>query len=215
MIAPEFHKSCRTISVYSFYKASLYEDFRHLIKGYDEDNQSDEYFQYKKDSRLKKALEKILVEYTVLIRDKKTLKLKKMEYDIMYLIGRRNLIVKTLKLYYDCKLIEVLDILNDLEVPFKIDLPIGKQIDNAIRETKLLKNQINIKELSFKKLSGSLDEKKAATPEDLMVSLDKTALMLESHLELGYRIDIKTTPMERWVNLQNMSMDRSETSKRK
>ncbi len=207
---PPLHKSCSTLSIYSFYKASLFNDLRYLIKDYDEDIPS--YESYKADKELAKLLKDIVKQYTILTNDKKTMKLKKMEYEIMFLTGRYNLITKVLGIYKECKMIEVLGILNDLEIPFDETKPIGKQIDFAIQKSKGIKNKINIKQLNFKKLSGAKDDDDKQDPNDIMASLDKTALLLETNLELGYRVDIKTTSAERWVNLLSMNTDKVSAS---
>ncbi len=211
----QFHKTCRTISVYSFYKASLYQDFRYLIKGYDEDIDKSEYSEYRADMKLKKLMEDILEEYSVLIRDKKSLRLRKMEWELIYLVGQHQLILKVLKIFTDSKINEVLEILNDLEIPFDINKPIGKQIDSAIMFSKRLKNKINIKRINFKRLSGVKDgdNEKQTDPDDVINSLDKTALSLETNLELGYQLDIKKTNMERWENLIEMNRKRATRSK--
>lgn len=205
----EFHKSCRTISVYDFYKTHLYQDYRYLIKGFDEHNTSTQYDKYLKSKELKLIFEAILEEYSVLMRDKKSLRLRKMEWNLLYLGGQHSLILRVLSIYKDCKIPNVLEILNDLEVKFDINEPIGDQIDNAIIFSKRLKNRINILKLNFKRLSGIDDDKEQSEPEDIMNGLDKTALLLETNLELGYQINIKTTVMERWLNLIDMNRIKS------
>jgi len=211
MTVPDFHKSCRTISVYSFYKANMYQDFRYLIKEYNEDDANGKFDEFKNDIKLKVTLKNILEEYSVLIRDKKSLRLRKMEWELMYHIGQHSLIIKVLKIYAECKLTEVLEILNDLQIPFDKDKPIGLQLDKAVLYSKHLKNKINIKSANFKKLSGITDEE--TDPDDVINGLDKTALSLEKSLELGYHIDIKTTVMERWVNLIEMNRKQANSSK--
>lgn len=211
MQTPTFHKSCSTLPIYNFYKASLFSDLRYLIKGYDEDTNSS--VEYKSDKALAVILKEIVKQYTILTNDKKTMKLKKMEYELIFLTGRYNLILKVLGIYKECKMVEVLDVLNDLEVPFSASGDIGKQIDKAIQITKGLKNKINIKQLNFKKLSGIKDDDKdKQDPNDVMASLDKTALLLETNLELGYRVDVKKTSAERWVNLLSMNSDKVAAS---
>lgn len=207
-----FHKSCSTLPIYNFYKASLFQDLRYLIKGYDEDEPSHD--AYKQNKELAEILKNIVKQYAVLTNDKKTMKLKKMEYELIFLRGRYNLIIKVLGIYRECKMVEVLDVLNDLEVPFDKSKPIGKQIDKAIQTTKGLKNKINIKQLNFKKLSGIKDDDTKQDPNDAMASLDKTALLLETNLELGYRVNIRTTNMERWTNLLSMNADKVAASQR-
>ena len=212
MQKPVFHKTCSTIPIYNFYKASLFNDLRYLIKGYDEDLPS--YSEYKTSKELGELLKEIVKGYAVLTNDKKTMRLKKMEYELMFLKGRYNLIIKVLNIYKDCKMVEVLDVLNDLEVPFDANKPTSEQIDFAIKKSKGIKNKINIKEINFKKLSGIKDgdEQEKQDPNDAMRSLDKTALLLETNLELGYRVDVKGTTAERWVNLLSMNTDRVAAS---
>jgi len=175
------------------------------VKDYDEDTPS--YEQYKADPNLAKTLQDLVKEYAVLTRDKKTMKLKKMEYELIFMTGRYNLITKILNIYNECKMVEVLEVLNDLEVPFHADRPIGKQIDNAILQAKRLKNKINIKRINFKKASGVKDDsdEDKQTPDEVIQGLDKIALALETNLELGYRVDVRNTAVERWINLLSMS----------
>ena len=68
-----------------------------------------------------------------------------------------------------------------------------------------LKNKINILNSNFKikyKITDKeLKEDKVTSVTGIEKSLDSQALMLEGNLETGYRIDIKTTSVLRWVNL--------------
>ena len=202
---------CSTISVFRYYKALLYNDFRFLIQEFDYDKPLPGFDVYKSSKELSKVATALSEEYAVLVSDKKTLKLEKDRYTLIFLSERLNLIGKVLKLYADSGTVEVLDILPDLKIPFDITKPIKPQIDAAIRSTKLLKNKINIKRLAFEKLSGvNQDEKKKeSVPDDIMISLDKKALSLELNLALGYRVDIHNTSIERWVNLTSMETEKA------
>ena len=207
MNTTSFHNSCSTLPIYNFYKASLFNDLRYLVKDYDEDTPSNETEQYKQSPELAKTLQELVKEYAVLTRDKKTMKLKKMEYELIFMTGRYNLITKILNIYNECKMVEVLEVLNDLEIKFHADRPIGKQIDNAILQAKRLKNKINIKRINFEKASGVKDDsdEDKQTPDEVIQGLDKIALALETNLELGYRVDVRNTAVERWINLLSMS----------
>jgi len=204
---------CSTISVFRYYKALLYSDFRFLIQEFDYDKPQPEFDVYKSSKELSKVATALSEEYAVLVSDKKTLKLEKDRYTLIFLSERLNLIGKVLKLYADSGTVEVLEILPDLKIPFDITKPIKPQIDAAIRATKLLKNKINIKKLAFEKLSGvNQDEKKKeSVPDDIMISLDKKALSLELNLALGYRVDIHNTSIERWVNLTSMETEKARS----
>jgi KaiC/GvpD/RAD55 family RecA-like ATPase len=148
---------------------------------------------------------KIEEEYKAITFDKKELSKQKELARMIYLESQHNAIVKVLNLYIETNEILVLDILNELGCKFDKLNDINKQLKSANRVIMNLKNKINILNSNFKikyKITNKeLKEDKVTSVTGIEKSLDSQALMLEGNLETGYRIDIKTTSVLRWVNL--------------
>jgi KaiC/GvpD/RAD55 family RecA-like ATPase len=148
---------------------------------------------------------KIEEEYRAITFDKKELSKQKELARMIYLESQHNAIVKVLNLYIETNEILVLDILNELGCKFDKSNDINKQLKSANRVIMNLKNKINILNSNFKikyKITDKeLKEDKVTSVTGIEKSLDSQALMLEGNLETGYRIDIKTTSVLRWVNL--------------
>jgi KaiC/GvpD/RAD55 family RecA-like ATPase len=148
---------------------------------------------------------KIEEEYKAITFDKKELSKQKELARMIYLESQHNAIVKVLNLYIETNEILVLDILNELGCKFDKSNDINKQLKSANRVIMNLKNKINILNSNFKikyKITNKeLKEDKVTSVTGIEKSLDSQALMLEGNLETGYRIDIKTTSVLRWVNL--------------
>lgn len=204
------YKSCSKIPIYNYYAATFHQDCRYLIVGYDEDEDAGKYIVYKADSEFKKILTKLSEEYAVLVFDKKTMKLKKMQYAITFLVGRYNIAKKVIDIFNESKEPEVLTLLTDLNFKIDLDGDIDKQVTSIIKQFKMLKNEINLKKLKLDKLSGASDEDEKTSPEDAIRGLDKVALSLETGLELGYNLDVRKISVERWVNLLSMNNEKAE-----
>jgi hypothetical protein len=204
------YKSCSKIPIYNYYQATLNNDCRFLIVGYDESEDAERFESYRENKELQKLLKSLSEEYAVLVFDKKTMKMKKMNYTISYLVGRYNIATKIVDIYLESKELKVLLLLNDLD--FKIDLEkdVDKQVEGVIKKFKMLKNEINVKKVNLEKLAGTKEENQ--TPEDAIRNLDKVALSLETNLELGYNINVRKVTVERWVNLISMSEERAKRS---
>ena len=204
MEAVKIHKSCSTISVYSFYMTLINNDFRYLIKGYDD--QEDNYVIYKQDVALASIFRSITREYETLIRDRKTLMKAKAFFEIKVLKAKYDLIARILNLYKEVEIIEVLGVLNEIDIPFFSDREVGPQIDMIINKSKGIKNMIKIKEINFnKRYDNDNENSEELISANIIKSLDQEALGLETFLELGYKVDIKETTMTRWINMKAMS----------
>jgi hypothetical protein len=148
---------------------------------------------------------KIEQEYKAITFDKKELLKQKELLRMIYLESQHNTIVKVINLYIETNEILILDILNELGCKFDKLKNINKQLKSVNRIIMNLKNKINILNSNFKikhKIThNELKENKVTSITGIEKSLDSQALMLEGNLETGYRIDIKTTSVLRWVNL--------------
>tara|TARA_R110002020_G_scaffold232212_2_gene443735 strand:- start:4183 stop:4818 length:636 start_codon:yes stop_codon:yes gene_type:complete len=204
------YKTCSKIPIYNYYKANLTNDFRYLIVGYDDSEDAEDLISYKNDKELSKVLKELCEEYAVLVFDKKTMRMKKMEYTLTYLVGKYNVASKIVDIYLESKMRDVLLLLNDLGFNIDLEKDVDEQIKGVIKKFKMLKNEINVKRVNLEKLSGVNEEK--ASPEDVVRNLDKVALSLESNLELGYNINVRKVTVERWVNLISMSEERAKRS---
>ncbi len=204
------YKTCSKIPIYNYYQATLNNDCRFLIVGYDEDEDAEKFESYRENEELQKLLKSLSEEYAVLIFDKKAMKMKKINYTISYLVGKYNIATKIVDIYLESKEPKVLLLLNDLGFNIDLEKDIDKQIKGVVKKFKMLKNEINVKKVNLEKLAGTKEDKQ--DPEDAIRSLDKVALSLETNLELGYNINVRKVTVERWVNLISMSEERAKRS---
>jgi len=192
--------------IYNFMMCVSQNDLIYLIVNLNdsEDDQVNKYVE-KNINELTIKFNKIEEEYKAITFDKKELSKQKELGRMIYLESQHNAIVKVINLYIETKEILVLDILNELGCKFDKLKNINKQLKSANRIIMNLKNKINILNSNFKikyKITDQeLKEDKITSVTGIEKSLDSQALMLESNLETGYRIDIKTTSVLRWVNL--------------
>lgn len=192
--------------IYNFMMCVSQNDLIYLIVNVNdsEDDQVNKYVE-KNINELTIKFNKIEEEYKAITFDKKELSKQKELGRMIYLESQHNAIVKVINLYIETKEILVLDILNELGCKFDKLKNINKQLKSANRIIMNLKNKINILNSNFKikyKITDQeLKEDKITSVTGIEKSLDSQALMLEGNLETGYRIDIKTTSVLRWVNL--------------
>ena len=200
------YSSCSDMPIYNFMMCVSQNDLIYLIVNVN-DSTDDQFNKYveKNINDLTIKFNKIEEEYKAITFDKKELSKQKELARMIYLESQHNAIVKVLNLYIETNEILVLDILNELGCKFDKSNDINKQLKSANRVIMNLKNKINILNSNFKikyKITNKeLKEDKVTSVTGIEKSLDSQALMLEGNLETGYRIDIKTTSVLRWVNL--------------
>lgn len=165
----------------------------------------------KNKSEIEESIKKIEHEYKSLTFEKRELNRNKELAKMMFMETKHNAIVKIVTLYLETKDIEVLEVLNELDVKFDRTKPIKKQLERARRETIGLRNKMNIAQANFKrKYKIDDDVVEEYNENDVEKNLDSQALSMEGNLETGYKIDIRTTSVLRWLNLMESNRRRIE-----
>jgi len=195
------HKKCSTLSIYSFDRIVETNNLKYLIKDFDEDKEvslTSEQF-----DDLSIAFENISNEYNELIMNKKLVKNYKTRISILELEFLYDTTARVLKLFGETEEIEVLGLLVDLKWEFDKEKEIDPQLAKIEQKLKGIKNRIKIGK------AGYIERyKKPETKEKS--NLVKQALYLEMGLEMKRRINIKKTSVEEWVNLVNISIEKSK-----
>lgn len=203
----KIHKDCSSISIYSFYMLMKNNQLTYLIQE-KETYSEKELKQYceKNKEDLDVVLKSIYNEYQGLLFNKKELNKEKEHAMIILTQSTHRLATSILEIYKDTHSVDVLELLNDLDnFSFSKEEDIGKQIDVTIRKIKGLSDRSGIMTMNFNK--KYLKNKKSVEEDynEIVKTLDKQALSLESYLELGYNIDIKKTNVIRWINLMELA----------
>jgi len=189
----KIYNSLDKISVYLFFKLIETNDYSLLIKN----KKQRKKVSLKDRDILNEAFKELVHEYCVatnnfkIIGDiKKKIYISKLEYKYF-------LLSKILAIFEKHEEIEVLFVLDGLGYNFKDSDNIDLEMKKLINNFKHLKNKINITKLKYNKESEKSDNKN--------FDLDSIALSLERALDLKYNIDVKTTSMRRWINLNNLA----------
>lgn len=199
----KLHSSCSSLSIYSFYKIIDTNDYRYLLKNFDDENDEQKIeLTIIEEHELIIIFEKILNEYNKLNIDRKLIKKLRAQIEIKYLESKYKATSKILKMYSIYDSIEVLVLLNDIGWVFKIDEDIDTQITKIINQCKGLKNRIKIAKINYTK---EFKEKEGA----IEIDLDEEAALLEINLGLSYFIDIRVISVKRWINLKKINKKRA------
>ena len=192
-----YHKSCSTLPIYNFYKIIDEGDMRFLIKGYSEEKN------FKADKTAHNIFQQILSEYSILTSNKEILKNLKMQIFIVEMEFEKMILENILELFNKRKDFSLLPLLHE----FGFDIGESKDIDallnRVINRIKGLNNRININKINYEKRFVKNTEK-------IKTNLDKEALILEMNLELGREINIYTTSVSKWVNMIEVSKEKSK-----
>ena len=197
----EFYKSCRTLSIYSFNEIIKSNDFRFLIKDFDEYN-SEEIKLVGVD--LEEAIEifkEIVYEYSELTFNRNLLLNYKSQINIVKEEFRYSVTEKILNFYAESGDLDVLNMLNNLEWKIDIEGDINLQVEDIVASMKKFRNKINILKLKYKdKFDGKSKDKK----EEIFIDkLDSEAISLEIALKISYQIDTKKTSVSKWISMWN------------
>lgn len=199
----KLHSSCSSLSIYSFHQIIDTNDYRYLLKKFDdENNEQNIKLTEIEEAKLIILFGKILHEYNKLHVDKKIIKKLKAQIEIKYLEARYVATSEILKMYSIYDSYEVLLLLNDVGWVFKMDGDIDIQVEKIINQSKGLKNRIKIAKINyakeFKESDGGIE-----------FDLDEEAALLEINLGLSYFIDIRKISVKRWVNLKKINRKRA------
>lgn len=190
------HKTCGTLSIYSFYQIIDTDDLRYLLKDFDEENPLK--ITEKQQLQLNTIWDTILHEYAELTFDKEVMINLKAQARIIKLDFRYNTAIKILKLYGDYNELKVMKLFKDINIHFDMKGKVEPQIQRILGTIKGLKMQAKIAtknyELRFKKVK-----------KKIKVNLDKQALILEINLGLKSAIIARETSVTRWVTMSQLN----------
>jgi len=163
-------------------------------------------------SKLFDTFDKLQNDYFALTFTKSNLQDEKLKAKVAYLTGKINIIELVLDSFLKTHDENIFLLLNEFR-EFKLELPITTDDVKEIEKQKTyITNKINLSLAKFK-LKHKTQLENEITGENLEKDLDKQALSLESYLELGYNLNIKKTPVLRWVNLQSLAEEKNERLK--
>ena len=178
----KYYKDSR-IPVYNFFKYIETKDHKLLLKKKCK-NITQEQIQF-----LDEAFTSIFYEYCYLTKDDTLLYVFKREIFLEFTETKINTITKILDLYREFGEIEVLDLLNDIDIPFTRSKDIDNQVKVVIRKLKGLRNKYKIARSKIK------DVKTQSS-----FNLEKETSSIEISLGLKYSIDTQTCTLNKWVS---------------
>lgn len=213
-----YHKTLDTLSIYDF--KSIFKDqnkLHQIIVDYDD------YTNKEKKSYISNHRKEILTTFEQLQEDfsritfsKQELQREKEKAKMTYLIGKKEILLSALIVFVETQEPEALLVLNELR-GVRLKEPITKdtihQIENIIKG---VENKITILKAKVKIKYPDLfdddvkDKEETASNEELFLELDNQALQIELGLETGYKINVRTTNVTRWVNLIRVIRDKHE-----
>jgi len=199
----KIHKTCDSLSIFSFEEILKTKDYRHLFINYKK------YRDIELNEEQKIDFEKVFIgifyEYSELTFNKKILKNYKMQIEIELLEYRYSTTVRILQLYAEYGNIEVLGLLPDLDWSLNIEKEIEPQIVVIQRKLKFVKNKIKIQKIKYSDLYKDTSEKAVR-------NINKEALVLELNLGLNRSINPKLTSVVEWVNLINLNNEKKQAN---
>ena len=184
----KYYTDC-SIPVLSFYSFIYKQDYSSLLI-----NPKRLFKLTKKEKEiLDEAFQSIFYEYCYLSDDTSLFQAFKNEIIIETLKFYVTFGVRVLEIYNKTGDSQVLKLLEEIEIKFDLDADRDKEIENAIRKLKRIKNKINIVSAKSKKTVES--------ENDSYAKLEADALALELALKLQYPIDTSVCKMSKWVSM--------------
>ena len=203
---PQTYTSCSDMPIYNFMMYIHKSNLKYFIRDYiDLDKGQVSKFISKNEEKIESLVLKIEEEYKSLTFNKNELTKQKEFARMMFIETKHNIIISILKIYSETKKFYVLEVLGEFNIFFDEKKDIIPQLEKVKNICIGLKNTLNIKTYNFKIKyninDDDFEENKKYNSDGIEKSLDNQALVLESNLETGYRIDTKKTSIIRWVNL--------------
>jgi hypothetical protein len=198
------YKSCNTLPIYNFFKIFESDDFRYLIKGWDEDDDEVELVGVKLEET-RALFNNIVFEYTDLTHNtkaKSTLKKQILiaEWQIVY-----DIVVGCVDLYLGSDDEQYLELIKEVGYPVDLTKELEPQLTAISRKMKGLKNKIQIYKID---LAKNFEQNK----NEVKTDLDKEALYLEMNLDLKREINTRTTTVAKWVKI--IELNKQKNSKK-
>jgi hypothetical protein len=215
----KYHKTLNKIPVFNFFKILLdaEKNIKYLYEGYDDLSKIEINIKVSLENKsLLTTFTEIQNEYLALSFTKDQLQDEKTKARVTYLMGKKQCIDSALLVFSNTNNEEAILVLNEFK-DFNFKSPITKTITTKIeRKSTSLLNKANI-EIAKLKNKAKLKSKGLVESDDSNIekTLDKQSLALETGLELGYKIDPKTTTMIRWLNLNEAYQAKADAINKK
>ena len=206
------YKSCKTLPMYNFYEILGSEDYRWLLKDFNED--IDTNIQDTEKVRLETIFKDIFNEYIELKNDIKIINNLKQRAIIANLENRMFWGATLLKLYIQNPTEGTAKALKDWK--FKVDFKgsLEKEIQSLSNQLKSLKTRLNIE---ISKYENTLEKNKSK--KDVKFNIDEQTINIAKVLDLNFPIIAKTTTVAQWVayckNAENIIKQRNKQKENK
>lgn len=211
----EFHKTCRTLSIFAFNEVIKTDDFRYLLKDFDDMYEDDFKLGLDDVVEARGIFKEILYEYAALTANRQLLMKYNSEFNIKKEEFRYNIAENVLKNFVDYGDKSVLALLNTLEIPFDIEGDIEAQLVKTTRFMRAFGTRIKIMKIKHdEKFNRNINKR---IKDEVVDNLDEEATMLEVSLKLSYSIDTRKVSVKKWIDMWNvaarMNKPKPKTSK--
>ena len=194
------HKSCDSLSIWSFYKIIETENLAYLIKGYNLDNEIT--LKNKDKEVLINCWNDIVTEYGMLTVNSDIIKNYKLQLLISALEFEHSVSINILNKFSELESTDILLLLNEFGYDIDIEKDLAPQLTSVVSKLKSLKNRIKIHKINYSK-------KYQKNVKKVEVNLDREALMLEMNLKISHGINVRKTTVERWLNMVELNNEKA------
>jgi len=198
----EFHKTCKTLSIYSFSEILKTNDLRFLIKEYNEYDEKEIKLFGSELNEAKEIFKDIVYEYSELTVNKSVLQNYLSQINIEKEEFRYNITEKILNFYAESGSLEILETLNKLDWNINLEGDLNKQIETIVASMKRFNTKINVLKLKYKE---KFENKKNKNEDSIDTNLDYEAISLEIALKISYSINTKETSVAKWISMWNVA----------
>lgn len=197
----KLYKSCDSLSIYKMDRIAQTGDLRHLIIGYDHEN-DDLDLPMEKQAELMLCMEKIRFEFIVQsgskdleLQIKSKISIKELELNIQAAEEVVNIFTK-----FD--ILEILVVLNKLNgFHYDAEGDLEEQIKTVKSKIGSLKTKLKIKTKQF---NNKYKDKEAKS------NIFEEAITMSNILELGYAINVETTSCTKWNAFKSLCVKRQQ-----
>lgn len=186
------YKSCKTLPMYNFYEIIGSNDYRWILKDFNED--SDTILSKEENNRLESTFNNIFNEYVELKNDAKIINNLKQRAIIANLENRLFWGATLLKLYMSNPTEETANALKEWKFKVNINGNLQNEVDSLTRQLKSLRTKIN---MEVSKFETTLEKNKKQ--KDVKFNIDEQTISIAKVLELNFPIIAKQTTVSQWV----------------
>lgn len=193
----KYYKTCSTLPIFNFYKI-IDGDLRFLVIDSSELNVDEVIV----TSEFTDIFNVIFEEYSELTRNKEVTVSLNLQLLVSEQEFERDILQRTLTLFNETSDLKILSILSDFGFNIDESKDFDAFLNNVISRVKGLNNKIRINKVKYAKRFKQ-------ETKNVKRNLDKESLMLEMSLELGREIDTHKTSVSKWVNMIEVSKEKS------